>query len=125
MKSFAKKGKVSKIERGNSICDKWSIPTGWGALFSLVTSGSVCVESVQKAIACVRSLLCCTSVAVLEAMTESPEAKTGASASESTADRDQFEIELEFVQCLANPTYLNCTSNSGGSRHFCCDARRN
>lgn len=25
------------------------------------------------------------------------------------ATREQFEVELEFVLCLANPAYLNCT----------------
>lgn len=24
------------------------------------------------------------------------------------ASREQFEVELEFVLCLANPAYLNC-----------------
>jgi hypothetical protein len=24
-------------------------------------------------------------------------------------DQKRFEVELEFVQCLANPNYLNCT----------------
>lgn len=26
--------------------------------------------------------------------------------------RARFQIELEFVQCLANPNYLNCNLNS-------------
>jgi SOH1 len=28
----------------------------------------------------------------------------------SAADRERFEVELEFVQCLASPEYLHCTS---------------
>lgn len=28
------------------------------------------------------------------------------------ADRQRFEVELEFVQCLANSAYLNCTCTS-------------
>lgn len=24
------------------------------------------------------------------------------------ANQEQFEVELEFVQCLASPSYLNC-----------------
>ena len=31
-------------------------------------------------------------------------------------DQEQFEIELEFVLCLANPEYLNCTD--APVRHF-------
>jgi hypothetical protein len=30
------------------------------------------------------------------------EAEVGAS------DRERFELELEFLQCLANPQYLHC-----------------
>jgi SOH1 len=28
----------------------------------------------------------------------------------SAADRERFEVELEFVQCLASPEYLHCAS---------------
>lgn len=30
---------------------------------------------------------------------------------ETSAERERFEVELEFVQCLASPTYLNCKSS--------------
>lgn len=29
-------------------------------------------------------------------------------ASDDTGNRLRFQLELEFVQCLANPNYLNC-----------------
>lgn len=28
--------------------------------------------------------------------------------SDDTGNRLRFQLELEFVQCLANPNYLNC-----------------
>jgi SOH1 len=33
----------------------------------------------------------------------------------SAADRERFEVELEFVQCLASPEYLHCASTCGRS----------
>lgn len=32
------------------------------------------------------------------------------------ANQEQFEVELEFVQCLANPSYLNCRWLGDASR---------
>uniref|UniRef100_A0A2K6SEJ4 Mediator of RNA polymerase II transcription subunit 31 n=1 Tax=Saimiri boliviensis boliviensis TaxID=39432 RepID=A0A2K6SEJ4_SAIBB len=28
---------------------------------------------------------------------------------DDSGNRLRFQLELEFVQCLANPNYLNCT----------------
>lgn len=53
------------------------------------------------------------------ATAKSPTAAAGASASTAAAPLPKvdvpsndirFQIELEFIQCLASPAYLNCTS---------------
>eukprot|EP00953_Heterococcus_sp_UTEX-ZZ885_P003177 2239-Heterococcus_DN1.PRE.2 len=39
----------------------------------------------------------------------------------SAADRERFEVELEFVQCLASPEYLHCTSTCRHSSWLQCE----
>ena len=34
------------------------------------------------------------------------------SEAQENPEKFRFEIELEFVQCLGNPSYLNCEGNA-------------
>jgi SOH1 len=51
---------------------------------------------------------------------EGEAAKERLQAGVACSDRERFLLELEFVQSLANPGYLNCEGLSLSSRCFCC-----
>lgn len=55
----------------------------------------------------------------LEAFVEPRERRRRATEAETgCSDAARFELELEFVQCLANPKYLNCAHCSAHTLHL-------
>jgi len=51
--------------------------------------------------------------ATASSTTTSSSAISSSSSSSLPSDRDRFELELEFVQCLASPAYLHYLATSG------------